>query len=142
MAENLKSKHAFGRSENVDAAIAAGKIDARDILFLDEDTEPKIGWLDENGNKIIVEDKEQIIRVDELPTADGDENVVYIYNNEGYIWNGTECVPLSQATDVTELTNKITNLETTMETKVDEATVEIMIETAVAEASGVEVVEF
>lgn len=47
-----RSKHAFGSEANVDAALAQGLIDAYDILFLDE---KKIGWIDRNGNKVIVE---------------------------------------------------------------------------------------
>lgn len=143
MAENLRSKHAFGSSENLDQAIASGAIDQYDILFLDGGTDdPKVGWIDKNGNKVIVRDKEQVKRVDELPVADGDEGVVYIYNNEGYIWNGVECVRLAPSAEVTELTTKVTDLETTIETKVDKTTVETMIETAVSEVSGFEVVEF
>lgn len=52
--EILKSKHAFGSLENLDAAIQAKKIDAYDILFLDGETDPKIGWIDKNGKKVIV----------------------------------------------------------------------------------------
>ena len=84
-----KSRHAFGMLENIDKAIAAGSIDEYDILFVkDANGNPYIGWIDKDGQKIILQDKVQIVRVDELPTADGDENVVYIYNNECYILNG------------------------------------------------------
>ena len=51
MSENLKSKHAFGSETKVDEALANGAIDAYDILFLNEG---KIGWIDKNGNKIIL----------------------------------------------------------------------------------------
>lgn len=127
MAEDiLRSRHAFGSESGISQALADGKIDAYDILFLKEG---KIGWIDKDGNPIILEDKEQIIRVDELPTSDGDENVVYIYNNEGYIWNGTECVSLSNSTDVTELTEKVTALETEVAAKanVDEVNAELAL---------------
>ena len=51
-----KAKHAFGALENVDSAISAGKIDAFDILFVkDADGKPYVGWIDANGNKVIVE---------------------------------------------------------------------------------------
>lgn len=51
-----KARHAFGRSEGVDGALQAGVIDAYDILFLDGDTDnPKVGWIDKNGNKVIIE---------------------------------------------------------------------------------------
>lgn len=45
----MKAKHAFGNLSDVQNALAEGKIDAFDILFLDGDTEPKIGWIDRNG---------------------------------------------------------------------------------------------
>lgn len=52
LAENLRSKHAFGSEANVDSALASGAIDAYDILFLNEG---KIGWIDKDGKKVIVE---------------------------------------------------------------------------------------
>lgn len=44
-----KARHAFGNSSQVLEALKAGKIDSYDILFLDGDTEPKIGWIDAKG---------------------------------------------------------------------------------------------
>lgn len=44
-----RAKHAFGNLTDVQAALDSGKIDAYDILFLDGDTEPKVGWVDKNG---------------------------------------------------------------------------------------------
>lgn len=141
-----KARHAFGMLENIDTAISAGKIDAYDILFVkDANGNPYVGWIDKDGNKVIV-DKTQIVRVDELPTADGDENVVYIYNNEGYIWDGNQCVSLSKSADLTTLESQVSELETQMSGKVDESTVQTMIDTAVEaaveEATANEVVEF
>ena len=52
MAENLRSRHAFGSEANIGTAIENGLIDEYDILFLDE---KKIGWVDKNGNPVIVE---------------------------------------------------------------------------------------
>ena len=77
-----------------------------------------------------------------MPTENGDENVVYIYNNEGYIWNGTECVTLSKSADLTALETQVSNIETQMGSKVDAATVQSMIDTAVEDATSAEVVEF
>lgn len=128
-----KAKHAFGNSSSIEAAKAANKIDAFDILFLDGDTEPKVGWLDKNGEICIAEGKTQIVRVTELPTENGDENVVYIYNNEGYIWNGTQCVSLAKSADLSAL-------EAEIATKVDEAKVLEIIETYGGSES--EIVEF
>ena len=128
-----RAKHAFGNSSSIEAAKQANKIDAFDILFLDGDTEPKVGWLDKNGETRIAVGKNQVVRVTELPVADGDENVVYVYNNEGYIWDGTQCVSLSKSADLTAL-------EAQIATKVDEVRVQEMINASVGTDN--EVVEF
>ena len=128
-----KANHAFGNSSSIETAKQANKIDAFDILFLDGDTEPKVGWLDKNGETRIAVGKNQVVRVTELPVADGDENVVYVYNNEGYIWDGTQCVSLSKPADLTAL-------EAQIATKVDEVRVQEMINASVGTDN--EVVEF
>lgn len=129
-----KVKFAFGTLENVDSAIAAGTVDSYDVLLLkDADGKPYIGWVDKDGNKVICEDDEKIIRVSELPTSDGDENVIYIYNNEGYIWNGTECVAISKSADLSALEKEI-------DTKVTAEEVKTMIKES--GDSFVEIVEF
>ena len=60
-------------------------------------------------------------------------HVVYVYNNEGYIWDGTQCVSLSKPADLTAL-------EAQIATKVDEARVQEMINASVETDN--EVVEF
>lgn len=138
-----KSKHAFGMLENIDSAISAGTIDSYDILFVkDANGNPYIGWVDKEGQKVILQDKVQIVRVDELPAADGDENVIYVYNNEGYIWDSvnSECVPMSKSADLTNLETQVSSLSTQMEEKVDATTVQQMINTTVD--SAYEIVEF
>ena len=137
-----KARHAFGNSANLQSALDSGAIDAYDILFLDGETEPKLGWVDKNGVVRLVEDKVQIVRVDELPTENGDENVVYIYNNEGYIWDSVngECVPMVKSVDVAALEGQISDLETQMNNKVDVETVETMIKEHTETAY--EIVEF
>lgn len=56
--ELLRSRHAFGSSKNLENVLSEGKVDAYDILFLDGDTDnPKIGWVDKNGNAIILADE-------------------------------------------------------------------------------------
>lgn len=52
-----RAKHAFGNLADVQAALEAGKINAYDILFLDGDTEPKVGWIDKNGIFRLVENE-------------------------------------------------------------------------------------
>lgn len=52
-----KAKHAFGMLENIDSALTAGKIDAYDILFVkDANGKPYVGWIDGNGQKVVVDD--------------------------------------------------------------------------------------
>lgn len=99
--EILRSRHAFGKLENVLQALEANKIDEHDILFLDGDTDPKIGWIDKNKNFRLV-DTECVVHVEELPES-GKEGKVYVFNNEGYFWNGTEFVNFCKPTDLTKL---------------------------------------
>lgn len=113
---SIEAKHAFGSSENLSKALENGSIDKFDILLLDGDTDPKIGWVDKDGEIKIVQNGSQIVRVDELPVSDGDIDVIYVYNNECYIWNGNECVPVSNSTNALEV-------EKIIEEKLIEATV-------------------
>lgn len=48
----LKAKHAFGSEKDISKALSEGKIDAFDILFLDE---KKIGWVTKNNEVVIAE---------------------------------------------------------------------------------------
>ncbi len=47
-----KARHAFGSETKIAEALAAGKIDAYDILFLDE---KKVGWITKDGEVVIAE---------------------------------------------------------------------------------------
>lgn len=61
----LKSKHAFGMLENIDNAVAEGKIDNYDILFVkDALGKPSIGWIDKDGQKVIVDNKADLSGVE------------------------------------------------------------------------------
>ena len=141
MAEQ-RARHAFGTLENIDAALANGTIDSYDILFVkDANGKPYVGWIDKEGNKIICQEEEKVIVVEgeSLPET-GVEGKIYIFNEEGYFWNGTEFVNLCKPTDVTSLETQVVKLETEMEQKVDAATVKTMIEDHTE--SLIEVVEF
>lgn len=53
-----KTKFGFGNSSDVERAIQEGKINARDVLFLDEDSDnPKIGWVTKSGKAVILTDE-------------------------------------------------------------------------------------
>lgn len=120
------AKHAFGSEKNVDVALASGQIDAFDILLLNEG---KVGWIDRNGNKVIAEGKIQVVRVEALPVENGDDGVIYIFQNEAYIWDGAKCIPVSKEQD-------LSGLEAEIAKKVDEVTVDNKI------AASLSIVEF
>lgn len=51
-----KAKHAYGSRANLQNAIDAGLVDAYDVLFLNGENEaPTVGWMDKNGNPVIVD---------------------------------------------------------------------------------------
>lgn len=102
---NYKSKHVFGPEANVDGALSIGKIDPFDILFLDEG---KIGWITENGEKFIIDDKKQVRIESELPSV-GEENVLFVCKESLYIWNGSEYILIVD--DYATLKDKVSKLE-------------------------------
>lgn len=129
MAE-IKAKHAFGSSANIESAIASGIIDNYDLLFLDGETDPKVGWIDKDGNVRIVKNAD-VKAVDSLPES-GETGKVYIYNDEGYFWNGTEYKPLSKSVDLTSLEEQIAS-----KASLDEVTAKI--DSAIAKTVSYEI---
>lgn len=100
-----KAKHAFGALENIDTALANGTIDNYDILFVkDANGKPYVGWIDKEGNKVICQEEEKVIVVegDSLPET-GLEGKIYLFEDDGYFWNGSEFVNMCKPTDLTEL---------------------------------------
>lgn len=135
-----RARHAFGTLENIDIALSNGTIDAYDILFVkDANGKPYVGWIDKEGNKVIVQEEDKVITVESLPET-GVEGKIYIFGEDGYFWNGKEFVNLCKPTDVTALKTQVIELEKEMEQKVDVAAVQTMIEEH--SESLVEVVEF
>ena len=130
-----RARHAFGNSENLQTALEAGAIDAYDILFLDGDTEPKVGWVDKNGVVKVVDTECVIVVEGEVLPETGVTGKIYILGDETYLWNGTEFISMSKSADLSAL-------EAEIATKVDEAPVNAKIETAINEAVSVEIVEF
>lgn len=110
----MKAKHAFGSSSDVEAALASGKIDAYDILFLDGDTDnPKVGWVTRNGEIVIVPSgvqNSQVIAVDKLPET-GEVGVIYICANTLYIWDDAQFVVVSESTDLSVLMDRLAAVE-------------------------------
>lgn len=117
MAEK-RAKHAFGNSQDLQKALDSGKIDAYDILFLDGDTEPKIGWIDAKGEIRLVQNEADFSELETLIAAKAD------------------------AADVEALEEKIANKVTAEEVdakianKVDAVEVDAKIESSVATANA------
>lgn len=130
-----KAKHAFGMLENIDAALSAGTIDAYDILFVkDTNGKPYVGWIDKEGNKVVVQEEDEVVVVDgeSLPVS-GEFGKIYVHGSDAYVWNGNEFVNLCKPTDVSALEEEIA-------TKVTAEEVKTMIKES--EDSSVEIVEF
>lgn len=135
MADENRARHAFGNSENLQNALNSGVVDAYDILFLDGDTNPKVGWVDKNNLVKIVDTECIVVVEDEALPETGVTGKVYIFDEEAYFWNGAKFTSISKSADLSALEEEIA-------TKVDEATVDSKIETAVNKAVSVEIVEF
>lgn len=130
-----KAKHAFGALEKVDEALQNGLIDAYDILFLkDENGKPYVGWIDKEGNKVVVEEEDEVVIIEgeSLPEY-GESGKIYVHGSDAYVWNGNEFVNLCKPTDVSALEKEIA-------TKVTAEEVKTMIKES--EDSSVEIVEF
>ena len=131
----MKAKHAFGMLEKIDDALVAGIIDAYDILFVkDKNGKPYVGWIDKDGNKVVVEEDDEVVVVEgeSLPES-GELGKIYVYGSDAYVWNGDEFVNLCKPTDVSALEEEIA-------TKVTAEEVKTMIKES--EDSSVEIVEF
>ena len=112
-----KAKHAFGALERVDEALSIGKIDAYDILFVkDENGKPYVGWIDATGQKVIVEEDDEVVVVESLPES-GEVGKIYVFGEDAYVYNGTEFVNLCKPTDVSALEAEIANRVTAEEVK-------------------------
>ena len=131
----MKAKHAFGALERVDESIANGVIDAYDILFVkDANGKPYVGWVDKQGNKVIVQEEDEVVVVDgEFLPETGEIGKIYVFGEDAYVYNGTEFVNLCKPTDVSAL-------EVEIATKVTAEEVKAMIKES--EDSFVEIVEF
>lgn len=137
-----KARFAYGSKANIGVAIEKGLVDEYDFLCLSgENEKPSVGWIGKDGNPVFVECEKYVEVVSALPET-GVENVIYMFEGNGYTWYNNAFVPVAKPADLSALEGQVTELETLMEQKADTTTVEKMIETAVAESSGVEVVEF
>ena len=120
------ARHAFGALENIQSALQAGTINAHDVLFVkDANGKPYVGWIDKDGQPVIVNETDEVVRVDTLPAA-GEEGKIYIFGEDGYFWDGEKFINLCKPTDVS-------NLETAISSKADASEVEALEEKINAE---------
>lgn len=105
-----KAKHAFGMLENIDKALLDGLVDSYDILFMkDAKGNPHIGWIDANGEKVVLDngnDNIVVVKEESLPES-GETGKVYIFREDGYFWNGSEFINFCKPTDVSALAAEI-----------------------------------
>lgn len=134
-----KARHAFGSLEGIDSALSAGKINSYDILFVkNADGKPFVGWIDKNGNKVIVDDSAELAALEkEIATKVGNEEVEAAIATKANVADveklENQIATKANSSDVTELGAEVAN-------KVDAATVKTMIDEATA--SAIEVIEF
>lgn len=132
----MKAKHAFGSEENVSKALAEGKIDTYDILFLDE---KKVGWVNKSGEIVIAETDLSGVEAEIATKADAadvtalETEMATKASTEEVEALGNQIATKADTTEVEALGNEVA-------TKVDAATVQSMIEKY--SAAVIEVVEF
>lgn len=125
-----KAKHAHGSRKNLEAAIASKAVDAFDVLFLSgEDEAPAFGWLDKNGNPILITPTDDLAKVE----AKFESQIAEKANSEDVETLEGKIATKADASEVEALQTEIAN-------KVDTNTVKSMIEEATV--GVIEVVEF
>lgn len=139
----LRSKHAFGSSKKLGEVLAAGTVNAFDILYLDGDTDkPLLGWVKKDGNPTFIDTENVVVIEDEALPESGKTGKIYIFNDEGYFWSGAEFISLSKPADLTSVQEQldkkadITQVTTALET------FEEKVNEKIAEEVAIEVIEF
>lgn len=116
-----KAKHAYVSRKNLDAAIASKVVDAYDVLFLNgEDETPAIGWVDKNGNPVVIS-----------PTDDIAELGTQI---ETKLATKATIEEVAEKIATKADAEKVSELETQIATKVDASEVDAKVESAVESA--------
>lgn len=119
----MKAKHAFGTLEGIDQALADGKVDSYDVLFVkDANGKPYVGWIDKDGQKVVCDDSAELAELEaqiatKATAKEVDEKI-------------------ASKADASE----VEALQTEIATKVDASAVQTMINEAAVGA--IEVVEF
>ena len=141
-----RAKHAHGSRKNLDAAIANKIVDSFDVLFLSgEDETPAIGWVDKNGNPIVIAPTDDLAALEtqvnaELATKASTESVTALETEMATKANASDVESLGSQIATKADATEVEELEKEVATKVDAETVQSMIEEN--SKSMVEVVEF
>lgn len=105
-----KAKFAYGSLANLDAALQSGAVDAFDLLCLYDDGVARIGWVNKDGEPVLVDvPSDDVLVVDELPET-GKTGVVYIVGEIVYIWSGTQFIVISESTDISDVKEQLASL--------------------------------
>lgn len=129
----LKAKHAHGSRKNLESAIANKVVDNFDVLFLSgEDENPAMGWLDKNGNPIILSPADEVAKLEtqveaELATKANAEEV------ETKLAEKADAAEVENALATKADAEKVETLETELANKVSAEEVDAKVETAVTE---------
>lgn len=114
-----KAKHAFGNSQDIQKALDSGKIDAYDILFLDGDTEPKIGWIDAKGEIRLVQNESDFSELEAIIATKANASDV-------------EALESEMSTKVSA--EELAEVDAKIATKVDVSEVDAKVEQAVTDS--------
>ena len=118
-----KAKIAYGSLANLSAALQSGVVDAFDILCLRDEDVARIGWVDKNGNPVLVDvPGDDVLLVEALPET-GKTGVIYIVGEVVYMWNGSKFISISESTDVSDIRERLTSLEalvTAMDSRIED----------------------
>lgn len=125
----MKAKHAFGALERVDESIKSGVIDAYDILFVkNAEGKPYVGWVDKDGNKVVVSNDEEIAKLETELTAKANAEDV-----ETKLAEKANVAEVEAAIATKADAETVKTLETELANKVSAEEVDAKVESAVAE---------
>ena len=134
----MKAKHCFGNLADVQKALNSGVIDTYDILFLDGDTSPKIGWIDAKGEFRLVQNEADFSELEEIIAKKADASDVEALEKEVATKATAEDIQAVENAIATKAdAEKVESLEEQVAAKADAAEVE----TKLAEKADAEKVE-
>lgn len=125
----MKAKHAFGSLSDVQKALDSGKIDSFDILFLDGDTNPKIGWIDAKGEFRLVQNETDFSELETIIAKKADAEEV-----EAKLAEKADAAEVEAAIATKADAEKVKAMEDEIATKISAEEVDVKVESAVADS--------